>query len=62
MFSLLSTAGDLFACSASLAHCVSQDLHMGKGIAAIFKKKFGGVGQLKAQSKCVLYICEGGDS
>ena len=53
----LPSTGDLFTCSgrgASLAHCISQDLHMGKGIAAIFKKKFGGVGQLKAQS---VYVC-----
>ena len=45
--------GDLFACppSASLAHCVSEDLAMGRGIAKIFKKEFGGVKELKEQGK-----------
>lgn len=45
--------GDLFTCPASysMAHCVSEDMAMGKGIAVLFKKKFGGVDQLKAQSK-----------
>lgn len=43
--------GDLFTChaSASLCHCVSTDLAMGKGIAVLFKKTFGQVPQLKAQ-------------
>lgn len=35
--------------SASLAHCVSEDMHMGKGIATVFKKEFGGVEELKTQ-------------
>lgn len=35
--------------SASLVHCVSEDMCMGKGIATAFKKKFGGVDELKAQ-------------
>ena len=45
--------GDLFesAPTASLAHCVSRDLHMGKGIAVLFKKKFGRVTELKDQCK-----------
>ncbi len=40
--------GDLFTSpeNVSLAHCVSQDLKMGAGIALIFKKKFGMVQQL----------------
>lgn len=44
--------GDLFSCpkTASLAHCVSSDLRMGKGIAVAFKKTFGGVEELKQQS------------
>ena len=33
--------GDLFESCDSLAHCVSRDFEMGKGIAVIFKKKFG---------------------
>ena len=43
--------GDLFACpaTASLAHCVSEDMHMGKGIASLFKKQFGGVAELRTQ-------------
>ena len=43
--------GDLFRCppSASLAHCVSADLAMGKGIAKIFKRDFGGVKELREQ-------------
>lgn len=50
--------GDLFTSppTASLAHCVSEDLHMGKGIATIFKKEFGRVGELKAQGMYTLYI------
>ncbi|XP_028390691.1 ADP-ribose glycohydrolase OARD1-like [Dendronephthya gigantea] len=45
--------GDLFSCSkdASLAHCISADVHMGKGIATIFKKMFGGVEELRSQGK-----------
>ena len=43
--------GDLFSCpeKASLAHCVSADLHMSKGIAAVFKQRFGGVEELEEQ-------------
>lgn len=43
--------GDLFSCpdSASLGHCVSEDMHMGKGVATLFKRKFGGVEELRAQ-------------
>ena len=43
--------GDLFSCpaTASLAHCVSEDMAMGKGIAIVFKKRFGGVRELKEQ-------------
>ena len=47
--------GDLFQTleSSSLAHCVSRDLEMGKGIAVIFKEKFGNVDALKLQNKKV---------
>ena len=43
--------GDLFKCPKefSMAHCVGADLAMSKGIATIFKDKFGGVSHLKAQ-------------
>lgn len=52
-FSLKEVKGDLFDCSEtdSLAHCVSEDLRMGKGIAVLFKKMFGGVGELASQGK-----------
>lgn len=43
--------GDLFSCpiSHALAHCISEDATMGKGIAVLFKKKFGGVEEIKRQ-------------
>jgi O-acetyl-ADP-ribose deacetylase (regulator of RNase III) len=45
--------GDLFkvADDVSLAHCVSEDLEMGKGIAREFRKLFGKVDELRDQSK-----------
>lgn len=50
-FHLKEVKGDLFAASQSesLAHCISADVRMGKGIAKIFKEKFGGVKDLQAQ-------------
>lgn len=33
----------------ALAHCISADVRMGKGIAVAFKAKFGGVASLKRQ-------------
>lgn len=50
-FLLEEMQGDLFTCSstASLCHCVSADMAMGKGIAVQFKKRFGQVSQLKEQ-------------
>ncbi|RNA12503.1 O-acetyl-ADP-ribose deacetylase 1 [Brachionus plicatilis] len=43
--------GDLFTVDpdVSLAHCVSEDFKMGKGIAKEFKKRFGSVDQLIGQ-------------
>lgn len=41
--------GDLFGINDNLAHCISQDVEMGKGIALIFKQKFGQVISLKKQ-------------
>merc|ERR1712154_620059 len=43
--------GDLFTCpdTSSMCHCVAQDLGMGKGIATLFKRKFGGFNELKQQ-------------
>jgi O-acetyl-ADP-ribose deacetylase (regulator of RNase III) len=50
-FVLEELQGDLFTCdpAASLCHCVSEDMAMGKGIAVQFKKRFGKVAELKAQ-------------
>merc|ERR1711933_376114 len=47
----MGVKGDLFTCpeSASMCHCVAQDLGMGKGIASLFKKKFGGFNELQNQ-------------
>lgn len=43
--------GDLFGVEEkfSLCHCVSEDLAMGKGIAVLFKEKFGGIKNLRDQ-------------
>ncbi|XP_064399918.1 ADP-ribose glycohydrolase OARD1-like [Halichondria panicea] len=48
---LTMVQGDLFSCpnSSSLAHCISADISMGKGVAKVFKTQFGGVAELKAQ-------------
>ncbi|XP_059153500.1 ADP-ribose glycohydrolase OARD1-like [Physella acuta] len=48
---LIEVEGDLFSCdeTVSLVQCVSKDLHMGKGIAAEFKKRFGCENEAKAQ-------------
>ena len=50
-FSLVYKKGDLFSCPTtdSLAHCVSKDLRMGKGIAVLFKQKFQGLSELHQQ-------------
>ncbi|XP_067675452.1 ADP-ribose glycohydrolase OARD1-like [Haliotis asinina] len=52
-FQFVEMKGDLFKCpeTDAIVHCVSQDMHMGKGIAVLFKKKFGGVEELKSQGK-----------
>lgn len=54
-FEVIHRKGDLFSCddTESLAHCVSKDLNMGKGIATLFKKRFGRVTELKEQGKDV---------
>ena len=45
--------GDLFSCPAdeALAHCISEDCRMGAGVAVLFRNKFSGVDELKAQSE-----------
>ena len=54
--SLTEVHGDLFTSTDCLMHCVSQDLHMSKGIAAEFKKRFGGVDELRQQSTLDYFI------
>lgn len=59
-FKLEEKRGDLFSCptSHSLAHCISEDVRMGKGIAVLFKKKFGGVEEIKRQGLfCRFFFC-----
>ncbi|XP_014002077.2 ADP-ribose glycohydrolase OARD1 [Salmo salar] len=53
IWSLHHVKGDLFSGpeDEALAHCISKDYHMGAGIAVMFKKKFGGVAELKEQKK-----------
>jgi len=48
-FSLTEVVGDLFSARDSLAHCVSKDVNMGKGIAVHFKQRFGQVEALQRQ-------------
>lgn len=53
-FTIEEVVGDLFANSTqndSLAHCVSSDLKMGKGIAVLFKNKFKRVEELSKQNR-----------
>lgn len=53
---LIEVRGDLFSCApstSSLAHCISADRAMGKGIATLFKSKFGGLDELQTQNKQV---------
>jgi hypothetical protein len=45
--------GNLFDSNLSLAHCVSEDLRMGAGIAVQFKKIFKRVDELVEQKKQV---------
>ena len=41
--------GDLFDSNDSLAHCVSSDLRMGRGIAVLFRQKFKRIDDLLRQ-------------
>ena len=52
---LSEVSGDLLSSpsTASLCHCISTDIAMGKGIATSFKSKFGGVSELREQHKRV---------
>ena len=53
MAPVVQTIGDVFAYKTSLAHAVSAEFHMSKGIAVQFKEYFGGVEQLCNQGKRV---------
>ena len=50
--------GNLFSCphTASLAHCVSADLRMGRGIAVEFKKRFSGLEELRRFGECCILL------
>ena len=50
--------GDLFTSRDSIAHCISNDLKMGAGIALQFRRKFGNISNLKRQKGCVRYLRE----
>ena len=58
-FVLEERKGDLFSAGDGycLAHCVSEDLAMGKGVAKPFKEKFGGVNELRAQKPKTGGVC-----
>ena len=51
-YSLKEVRGDLFSSPAShsLAHCVSRDFKLGKGVARLFRDKFGRVEELEDYS------------
>ncbi|XP_054902165.1 ADP-ribose glycohydrolase OARD1 [Poeciliopsis prolifica] len=63
-WTLKYVTGDLFSCprDESLAHCISEDIRMGAGIATMFKKRFGEVSTLKKQKKvpgqCAVLACD----
>lgn len=49
--------GDLFSSHTALAHCVSSDLQMDKGIALGFRNMFGGINELLSQNTSVGEMC-----
>jgi len=54
-FTLKEVRGDLFSSSTteSLCHCVSRDFRLGKGIAKIFREKYGRIDELKRSEASV---------
>ena len=52
---IVELVGDLFSASAttSLTHCISSDCKLGKGVAKLFRNKFGRVEELKNQAVAV---------
>ena len=60
MCNITEIKGNLFIESPKnciLAHCVSQDFHMGAGIVVEFKKRFGRVNELIQQNVKVGECC-----
>jgi O-acetyl-ADP-ribose deacetylase (regulator of RNase III) len=51
-FRLISVTGNLFTASVShsLAHCISKDCRLGRGIAKSFRDKFGRVDEIRGQN------------
>lgn len=50
MCTIRQVVGDLFSSSdEALAHCVSENLAMNKGIADLFRRRYGRMDELKAQ-------------
>jgi len=51
-YEFIEKVGDLLSSdnTDSICHCVSEDLQMSKGIALLFKDKFGRVDELKRQN------------
>ena len=47
--------GDLFSVGkdVSLAHCISEDCRLGKGVAKIFRERFGRVDEIQKMGKGV---------
>lgn len=56
---IIEEQGDLFALDAthSLAHCVSVDLAMSKGIAKGFRDRYRQLNQLRAQNPQIGSVC-----
>lgn len=50
---LTEVKGDLWTAKGCLAHCVSRDFAMGKGIAVTFRDRLGSVPELIAQRRSV---------
>ena len=46
---IILKSGNLFSATTHLAHCISEDCNMGKGIALQFKRLFGGITELNRQ-------------
>ena len=61
---LVYLCGDVLRASGSIAHCISADAHMGRGVARQIRDTFGHVGQILLQNPSVgdavpVYIGDG---